>query len=120
MKNLKLGFAAVIAILAIGATLASFAGAFKAKEVKAAGDCYTNFTSIVNPSNCVAITPIPTDCSIAKSVLPGKAFLRGAQISTECTEVGDVFCCATVKAATNSCPNTVANQVIDQVLCRLQ
>lgn len=111
MKALKNLFAAVIAIAAIGLTVASHAGILTAKKA-AAVDCYTQALKDGTPSSVTVdlIRGGSVSCLVAQAQ-PGKsAIFTGTQIDSQTCIGSNFFCCAKKDPAN---PNLVL-----QVFCQ--
>lgn len=126
MKLLKNSFALAIALVAIGLTLASYAGAFeKAAPVKNDAqipDCFTVITTC-NPSATYTINV--SDCPI--DIIENRGLI-GASTPVDPDEVCPplapiVFCCAKIIPGGNCPPFTPAGlplgqYMVDEVICK--
>lgn len=116
MKHLKNGFAAVIAILAVGLTLAVQAGTFESKSKFAADDCFRASAAITTKALCTqTATAVPTNCTQAQAREGQHLFglnqvdpIPNENIGDACVG-GTVFCCLTLEPDPAPCasPNPV-------------
>jgi hypothetical protein len=120
MKRFQIGFAAIIAILAISVTVASHAGAFKAtKAAPAAIDCFTNISYfdascvahplVLNQIDCSTLPPVNVAVS-GTPTLPVDPTVACVPVASE------VFCCA--KIITNQAPLCGSTTRISQLFCK--
>ncbi len=124
MKRFKIGFAAIIAILAISVTVASYAGAFKAtKAAPTAIDCYTSVAYLPNsPSDCTTQALLRINLENCPSPLPLNkplvTFTTPVDQEVRCPQSGGKFCCAKVIQVTPSVQNCFKTEQISAVFCK--
>lgn len=115
MKNLKLSFALIIAVLAVGFTVATKANFNGSKAVTA---CYelvlVTDASVPNPSG----TPLQNlSCQDAITTTASLPYLQSVsdltRIRTDCQPQSTIFCCATFDIAPPSSPNYANIPLID-------
>lgn len=133
MKKLRISFAAIIAIVAIGLTVAAQAGAFENKAVRVITDCFRPHADleVKLPSACNAADveiPVGTQCNTIQAgsaiVSVGTPFYTPAQAQSLCLG-GQYFCCFTVVESAN-CPAVAAidlgegakKYAVNQIFCR--
>ncbi len=104
MKGLKFSFAAIIAILAVGVTVAAQAGAFEAKSV--AVDCYTPNFSTRPLANCTAVTKNIVATSACSQVLPQDHIfaISGSLVDPSICVGTSEICCVKLVVDPNPCP----------------
>jgi hypothetical protein len=112
MKRIQIGFAAVIAVLAMSFTIAEHSGAFNAKSAKLTTDCFkaggTNGLKIRHSCTSATITISVTDpCSVTMQgdrvwSLDANNVIAAGNITTECPG-GNTFCCFQVTEDTGPC-----------------
>lgn len=108
MKHVKIGFLAIIAILAMSFTISEQTGLFESKKPTAVTDCFKpNVTvrDLCNNAN-VALTST-TGCTTAQSKAGQHIFALGpgipaSQINVQCPG-NTTFCCLTVEEDTDPC-----------------
>ncbi|WP_157986634.1 hypothetical protein [Chitinophaga alhagiae] len=107
MKHVKISFAAVVAIVALGLTVATKAN-FSGKAIVA--NCYR----AVDVTDAAPVSPSlvsldPLSCNAAKSQILTDPYLAVAptiEPSIACVEQSNIFCCATFVEVTDpSTPN---------------
>lgn len=132
MRNVKISFAFVIAILAVGLTIASKASTFGSRAVTA---CFQVAPlSDYDPLGATNYTPAQTDdCSFANSQINtlGIKWLTSqpSVISIDCLESAAKFCCVKFDVDNVNAPEdapvlTIGSQTgkfkVVQILCRVQ
>jgi len=118
MKRIQIGFAAIIAVIAMSFTIAEHNGAFKAKSVKATTDCFkaggTNGLKIRPTCGASTVTISTTDNCIGITAVGDRVWsldvanaFASAVILDNCPG-GNTFCCFQVTEDTSPCtsPNT--------------
>jgi hypothetical protein len=114
MKRIQIGFAAIIAVLAMSFTIAEHNGAFKAKSAKLTNDCFkaggTNGLKIRNTCPSSTVTILGTDvCGITVQndkvwSLDAGNVIANARIPIDCPG-STKFCCFTVTEDLSPCPS---------------
>jgi|SRR5882757_1179091 len=109
MKGLKIGIAAIVAILTMSFTIASHEGAFKKTHLntKQGYVCVVN-TDALSVFDCTTAVPVPANapCGFARAnVFPGDCVFNIQPVmgQTVCPG-GQTFCCAQLKPR-GSCAN---------------
>jgi len=123
MKRFKIGFAAIIAILAISVTVASYAGAFKhTKAAPAANECYGNL-QVCATATLPAINLVidQSTCSAAQArATAGAKVISVSNIIADpdaTCDNGSLFCCARITGVVQpTCAASTA--VISAVECK--
>lgn len=102
MKTLKGSFLALVAILAVGLTIAMQAGAFESKVARV-NECYTSITTLDPTANCQQVST-----NICESVVATRPiFSLGALFVGDPEQLcpgGDFLCCVKIVAAARQCP----------------
>lgn len=124
MKHLKLGFASVIAILAISATIAAQAGAFEAKRTQIANCFIPTSPSFDYKATCgsalISFTTSQTSCSDAAVTgatgghifagLDNSSKIADDAVIQQCPGLENVVCCVFVEADPSPCSLDVPAQ----------
>jgi hypothetical protein len=130
MKRFKIGFLAVIAVLAMSFTVADYNKVFVKKVKKVIANCYGTLSYRV-PSACasnVTITVNSTACTTADDS-EGNPLWTSPSLNSDpaCGETGSFYCCATLATTSALCTAhpqvtpeglTLGRYKIDQVFCR--
>lgn len=124
MKNLKLGFAAIIAIFAVGITIAASADTSKkAKVAPTVANCFGSVTTC-SPVLNLAFNVSPCPGSITYGVTAASNPFNSdiCDVTTQ-----DLFCCALLVADQSSCgpvitpsPLPASKYRIQQVFCKIR
>lgn len=125
MKSLKIGFASIIAILAVSLTIAAQAGAFESKKRAVLPNCYIPTATLQYKTLCTATTPSSfaagDNCAAAQTAAPAGTHIFGGldeaflidpeEFGTLCPGDGKV-CCVFVTEDLSPCaaPNAVQPQ----------
>ena len=104
MKALKGSLVALVAILAVGLTVAMQAGAFESKAVRV-NECYFGVTTLDPLNNCAQKTAIECDDIVTNEPifsLSTTVLTDQGQIDEECPG-GSTFCCVKIVQGARLC-----------------
>lgn len=113
MKRFKIGFLALIAVLAMSFTVASHEGAFKTKKVLAETDCFLPTINQIRAADCNStLNPLTTTttCNAAQAYVGGHIFqltasnaIPSEEVEETCPDPQDFFCCAFLEEDDQPC-----------------
>lgn len=116
MKKNKIGFLAIIALVAMSFTIASHEGAFKSTKIVAnAGSCDQFVDYVAISDGTTTYTKGVDNCTTVKQLVCATGITLNTDPTFTCPN-GDFFCCAKLKA--DQCSSNPQLQVIDKILCQ--